>query len=336
MIRLILGWILIAAGAIVWFAPDEPVGFRAGASAAYGVIGAILVYFGRRARRREKSSLSYAAKSGDVAGIRDRLALDPDAKEKNAALNKACQRGHIDVVREILALHMDVNAAWWEQTPLVAAIRGGHRDIVELLFEHGADVSGQAQERPLTAAIQHGHLDLVELLIKRGVDVNAADGEGTTPLIVAADDGRAAIVRLLLDAGADPNHENMWGHTALYRAGSVLTIGKKPDVVVELINAGAEMGGRIFPRKLSMLGGVDRENPVAWGVATGMRDKGGNTLLMIAASAGRRRAVQRLLSEVPLDAVNRAGETALALAQAAGHQVIARELRETGRSTIRA
>ena len=336
MIRLVLGWICVVAAAFVWLAEEESRATRAQASAAYAVLAVPLIYFGRRARRRgKKVAAPKQTTPGDVAGIRDKLAGGATAKQKNKALGKAAYAGHIDVVREILASGVDVNATWLAQTPLLAAIHGGHPEIVELLLDHRASLTPK-DEYPLIAAAQRSRSEIVELLLRRGADVNAADGKGMTALMHAAENGEADLVRVLLQEGADPNLENEFGYSALALVGGNLIIGKKPDVAVELIEGGAHMSGRFFPHKISILGGVDRDSPIQWSTATGMRDKQGNTLLMIAASKGKRRAVQRLLPDVPVDAVNLAGQTAVDLAEAAGHMDIAAELRQAARPTVNA
>ena len=264
------------------------------------------------------------------------LARDASPKEKSKALSKAAYAGHIDVVREILASGVDVNAALALQyPPLLAAVHGGHPEIAELLLDHGASLADGDAEKPLIIAVQRERTEIVQLLLRRGVDVNVADGRGMTALMYAAESGKTELARMLLEAGADPDLENQFGYTALALAGANLIIGKKPHVSVELIEAGARMSGRFFPQKLSIFGGVDRQSPIEWGTATGMRDKEGNTLLMIAAAAGKRRAIQRLLPDVPVDAVNLAGQSAVDVAEAAGHMDIVTELRQASKPTVK-
>lgn len=336
MIRLVFGWIFIAAAALVWFA-EQNIGSRAAASAAYAVLALPLIYYGRRARRRGKVVANKETTPGDVAGIRDKLARGASPKDKNKALNKAAYAGHIDAVREILASGVDVNATlMFQYPPLLAAIHGGHPEIAELLLDHGVSLTNKEDENPLIVAVQRARTEIVELLLRRGIDVNAANEKGMTALMYAAQNGEAELVRMLLAAGADPNLEDKFGYTALALVGGNLTLGKKPDVSVELIEGGADMSGRFFPHKISFTGGVDRHSPIQWATATGMRDKEGNTMLMIAAAKGRRRAVHRLLSDVPVDAVNLAGQTAADVAEAAGHSDVAAGLRQAVKQTVNA
>ena len=55
---------------------------------------------------------------------------------------------------------------------------------------------------PLGLAVSAGHEGVVRVLLREGVDVDAADFEGTTPLMHAAMHGYCALVDLLLLHGA--------------------------------------------------------------------------------------------------------------------------------------
>lgn len=66
-------------------------------------------------------------------------------------------------------------------------------------------------ERVLRAAAECGDLNLARSAI--GAHVDAADFNGTTPLMVAALHQRHAMVRWLLAAGADPDATDVFGET---------------------------------------------------------------------------------------------------------------------------
>ena len=75
-----------------------------------------------------------------------------------------------------------------EKTPLHFAAQGGHREIVELLLEKGADVNVKniASETPLHYAAAMSHKEIVELLITEGAVLNSGTSNGSTPLHYAA------------------------------------------------------------------------------------------------------------------------------------------------------
>ena len=57
---------------------------------------------------------------------------------------------------------------------------------------------------PLFIAAQEGHRDVVALLLDRGADIKQVRlGNNATPLFVAAGKGHREIVALLLDKGAE-------------------------------------------------------------------------------------------------------------------------------------
>jgi ankyrin repeat protein len=106
------------------------------------------------------------------------------------------------------------------KTPLFAAVGNGHKEAVELLLMHGANVeaTGAGRSSPLFLAVERGHKEIVELLLANGANPNAADGNDRTPLHAAAKVGRKDLVKLLLAKGGDPNAKDVLGHTPLQQA----------------------------------------------------------------------------------------------------------------------
>ncbi len=126
----------------------------------------------------------YAGAEGllDILTLANEAGADPAITNRygGVALIPASERGHVEVVRYLLAesdVDVDhVNKLGW--TALLEAIvlsDGGppHQEIVRLLIEHGADV-------------------------------DLADGDGVRPLAHARARGQVAIAALLVDAGARP------------------------------------------------------------------------------------------------------------------------------------
>jgi ankyrin repeat protein len=54
----------------------------------------------------------------------------------------------------------------------------GHKEIVQLLLERGADVNAQGRMlwKCSASCINRGHKEIVQLLLERGADVNAQGG----------------------------------------------------------------------------------------------------------------------------------------------------------------
>ena len=117
--------------------------------------------------------------------------------------------------------------SWGGLTPLLHAVRQGHKAAAEVLLEGGADIdqpSAGDATTPLLMAAVNGQFDLALWLIGRGADPNAASSAGATPLFAVLErqwaprasyahptehEQQAAthvdVLEALLKAGADPN-----------------------------------------------------------------------------------------------------------------------------------
>jgi ankyrin repeat protein len=98
----------------------------------------------------------------------------------------------------------------------------GHRAVVELLLEAGADPNVPSanafQVTPLHSATAISNLEVAELLVRAGADVNAKQRSGVTPLHSAAHNGQLELAELLIRNGADVNARTEAGQSPLQMA----------------------------------------------------------------------------------------------------------------------
>ncbi|XP_067653306.1 putative ankyrin repeat protein RF_0381 [Haliotis asinina] len=138
-------------------------------------------------------------------------------------LHTACDGGQIDVVNYLLSLNsVDINSRGWNQrTPVMVAAYEGHKDVVELLVKHGADMSLTTRfgSNILYIACEQGYPDIVKYLLSlKCVDINSRGWNQRTPVMVAAFKGRGKVVELLVKHGADLSLISGTGNNILHLA----------------------------------------------------------------------------------------------------------------------
>jgi ankyrin repeat protein len=92
-----------------------------------------------------------------------------------------------------------------------------------------------ADSRDLLVAIRNGDDQQAQRLLRAGTDVNAAEEDGTTPLMHAVIESDARLVKLLIENGANVNAKNALDSTALMYAATNLTKAQL------LLDAGADV-----------------------------------------------------------------------------------------------
>ena len=107
-------------------------------------------------------------------------------------------------------------------TALHLAAFFGQLDAAARLLEAGARLAAVSRNplanTPLHAAVAGGHPDVSVFLIARGADVNATDAGSHTPLHIAAENGQVPVVEALLAQGADPHAVDAEDKTPMSRA----------------------------------------------------------------------------------------------------------------------
>jgi ankyrin repeat protein len=108
--------------------------------------------------------------------------------------------GNAEKVQEMLAGNKELaHARGAHGIPLAFfAVLGGNMKILEMVFEHGADLNlGAGKNSALHAAVLTNRIEMAEWLLLRGANNEVTNFEGKTPLQVAIDQKRTQIEELL-------------------------------------------------------------------------------------------------------------------------------------------
>ncbi|SPR10066.1 ankyrin repeat domain-containing protein [Orientia tsutsugamushi] len=154
-------------------------------------------------------------------------------------LHEAAQQGNLEAVKRLLdeekiSVDCQNNSG---NTPLYLAVRNCHKDVVEVLLAHGANVNLQDRHynTALHYAIRTRDLTIATLLLNNGANPNIQDNCLNTPLHYAALKCSPDIVKLLLNSGSNPNIQDKWLNTPLHHAAFYCNM----DIIKLLLNSGS-------------------------------------------------------------------------------------------------
>ena len=130
--------------------------------------------------------------------------VEAGAKVSAWVFKDAAERGLESVVRTAVAHGVDINAATWDGTALIAASYHGNTGMVGLLLELKADANANTRNGwvPLMSAAARGYVSVVRLLLAAGANPSAQDKDGDTAMTFAAEKEHTEIVQMLREAGA--------------------------------------------------------------------------------------------------------------------------------------
>ncbi|MEM9526522.1 MAG: ankyrin repeat domain-containing protein [Bacteroidota bacterium] len=292
---------------------------------------------------------------------------DVNLKGKNnsrSALAMAASEGHMDVFRLLVSNGADVlSMKGGGQHPLHEAAKEGEIRAVRTIIQLGSevDVTDENGRTPLSYAAEEGQLEVAEALLKAGADAGAKDSEGRTPLIFAAAESNKDIVVLLLQKGANPSEKDLNGHSAIVYAtdegnlGIIKVLMEQGNINLEelsaeghdLLEIAGDEGHTHIIRYLLETEDVSNNDQAARaflaaaregetetvreflkrGIDPEVKDRNGNTALMLAAREGKASVVRLLLKEITSEA---SLGPALLLAAREGKYEVVRLLLEKG------
>lgn len=254
--------------------------------------------------------LHCAVMAGNVEAVRVLIELgalvDPRNNQQSTPLYQAVQFGIEEAILPLLQAGADPHAEDYNYVnPVsVAALSGWVQGLRAFAaFRVNVNRPDRNGMKPIHLAIQEGHLDAVNFLLGRGVQLEEATTSGMKPLHVAISNARLEIVGQLLYLGARPDSLDDEGVTPLFLAART----NNGECIRMLANAGADFS---------------------------LRRPDGSTALHEAARGGCREAVVVLIELETVDpkVKDQSGNTAAAVAAAAGHAELAKEMKgERGR-----
>jgi len=161
-----------------------------------------------------------------------------------------CEEGDIqNVINRLTDNAVDINSEMRRgnyneyTTPLIVASTYGHKDIVKILLDSGANIEDSDEHRhtALFLACQHGYFDIIKILLNRGANVNSYEEHGVSCLAMASCKGNNDIVKMLLDHGADIEYADVNGEGPLFNSISACFISDYLDVTTTLLEHGANI-----------------------------------------------------------------------------------------------
>ncbi|MCL1983699.1 MAG: ankyrin repeat domain-containing protein [Clostridiales bacterium] len=156
----------------------------------------------------------------------------------------SCEKGDLGISEYLVEQGADVNKCIPSGSPLIAAIRENHSDIIRFLLENGADPNLENDflgATPMHVAAQYASLYSLDTLVEYGGDIRSTTNAGETTLIWAASlpgGGSRNIVNYLINHSVETNAQDRAGKTALIHASEV---GTSAGVVEALLKAGVDV-----------------------------------------------------------------------------------------------
>jgi len=187
-------------------------------------------------------------------------------------LASAVLAGDASAVRTLIDSGHDVDCRTSDgKTVLMQAAVLGHREVAQLLLDHGADITqvsdeglrvldysvmysdgpmvhsilsrypdmpeGKIRTELLCTASQYGNAEAVQVLVEMGAEVDEARDDGLTPLIAAVKEGHSEVVEVLISNEANVEICSEEGWTPLMHAINQEHI----DIAVMLIDTGVDV-----------------------------------------------------------------------------------------------
>jgi ankyrin repeat protein len=255
-------------------------------------------------------SIVRAAENGHAAIVKLLIThnanlLACDSKHQRTALMTAAWKDRIDIVKILLATGVGIQATDRRRRNAlhnIAAVNSAQQcssEVVQALIAAGVKIEARDEtgRTPLHWACAAGNLRIANCLLAARVNLEALDSRMKTPLHLAAWHDRLELAHVLLDCGVDIHAKSDGGWTALHYASSRAS----PAVVDLLIGAGSDVNGELLNGRTPLHAAAECGNVETaacllrrYHVKRTVKDRFGNTPLMIAAQHGKKEILDML------------------------------------------
>ncbi|XP_036355459.1 E3 ubiquitin-protein ligase MIB2-like isoform X2 [Octopus sinensis] len=241
---------------------------------------------------------------------------------------KDAAKGHTRNVREFIKSHRDeVDKKCSGKTALQVASFKGHKDIVLMLLEAGANIELQDDDgdTALHFSAFGEQTEIMELLLSKGAKIDALNKKKQSALHIAVNKESIKCVRMLVKHSAPINIQDSLGDTALHDA-----IRKENEEIIDMLINDSRIDFTIRNKRgfntlhhAAIKGNNFAIESILRKCQHIVNDKkdDGFTALHLAALNGHREVADTLLSlgRAEIDIKNNSGQTPLFLAATQGH-----------------
>ncbi|XP_046578811.1 ankyrin repeat domain-containing protein 50-like [Haliotis rubra] len=222
----------------------------------------------------------------------------------NNILHMACRGGCVEIVRRVISDNIAgiTSTGSNGRTPLMFAAERGHTTVIDVLKQHGCDLSVTDADRNnlLHIACLGGHDETVLYVLSLDLfDINCRGKGGRTPLMVAALAGNRQVFDVLVRKGGDPSLVDDDGNNILH----IASLGHDVEMVkyvLSLSNADINSRGR-YGRTAVMLAAESGHRDVFYflvckGSDLECVDDNGDSILHVACIGGHVTMVECIIS----------------------------------------
>ena len=212
--------------------------------------------------------------------------FDKQDSEGQTVLFLACKNGMYTTVKSLIDKGANINICAKKESPLFAACRAHHTDIVALLLENGCEIDRTDSDGPfgksaLDISLSLGYKDIESLMIKAywkhqfmyacsikdineckrifGIEHDFCNEyhDGSFPLFEASKYGLTEIVMYLINYEVDLNKKTRFGQSALIAASEFGHL----EIVKILVTEGADINLRDKGGKTALYKAITNDHP---------------------------------------------------------------------------